>query len=207
MNRLFRVVLMTVNNRPLIPFSLAIVARGFLVKPTFRVSALLFVIAIMLLKKVLTMTSFIFAEVYFRHGAVKRFVGRSDRYRLRPWPDNDPTLLESVAPQLEGFLKIVSLSIAQWKSRGRINDDFKPVMVYTAELKTREFPPALRSYPSYMGPSVIVYTIRARSVSASLMRDFFCSMSMGIWVSTASRIDSRTSSTPFLCFRSCCSSR
>jgi hypothetical protein len=87
---------------------------------------------------------------------VRRVVRQQDRYRLRPWPDDDPTLLNCVAPQLEGFLKIVSMSIAQWKARGRINLNFKPVTVYTAELRTPEFPPALRSYPSYLGPSVIV---------------------------------------------------
>jgi hypothetical protein len=141
---------------PVLWFSLAILVRASWVSPTLVINAILLVIGIVLVRKTASMASLVFVDSYFRHRAITHFVRRSDRFGLREWSLDNPTFLEGVSPQLAEFLAYTAVRIAAWKSQGSISADLEPVQIFTAELKGCNFPPSLKSYPGFLGPSMIV---------------------------------------------------
>jgi hypothetical protein len=153
--RLLPIILFqSLDKSALFVFLFVVLVHSFFTTPTFRIRAVLLIVAVIVVRRFFLGVSTFVYETIFRWGAIRSMP--IDKFEPRPWPSDEPVLREGISKPLEVFLHTVKLKVEFWKRKKHIKTDLKPLYVYTAELKGNDFPPALSSFPSSMGPSTVV---------------------------------------------------
>lgn len=156
MRRILTFLLLEFDNNPITSFLLVVLVNSFISKPHYLIQALLLFLAVGLVKHWVGATSSLSLDVLFRWGALRHFLNRHESFRLRLWPMDNATVADGISNEIADQLKVKAAAVSMWKAKGSMDRDLEALQIFTAELKERAIPPALKSFPSFIGPAFII---------------------------------------------------